>query len=373
MDVNEIVNFILNPFVSLSYFFQEDILLAFLPKEWFWLVGLIMNLAVVVVIFVYLLGNTLYMTLAERKVIGRMQDRYGPNRAGPFGLIQPFADMIKMLIKEDVVPAKADYWAHLLAAVLVPFPGLLAFAVIPFGKGMQGMDLNIGVLYIIALSGITTITMLMSGWGSRNKYALLGGFRAAAQMIGYEVPLVLAAIPAIMLSGSMALNVIVVDQGWDLQVHHPAWLAFSFIIRLACFVVFFISGVAMAKRAPFDIPEADSEIVAGFYVEYSGLKFGMFFLSEYFGLMTIAALATTLFLGGWQGPFVDAVPVLSVFYFFAKVYALFFVFMWFRGTLPRFRIDQLMAFSWKRLLPAALGLIFVTGVGMVVLQSMGWA
>jgi len=370
MDVNAIVNFILNPFVSLSYFFQEDILLAFLPKEWFWLVGLIMNLAVVVVILVYLLGNTLYMTLAERKVIGRMQDRYGPNRVGPFGLIQPFADMIKMLIKEDVVPAQADYWVHLLAAALVPFPGLLAFAVIPFGKGMQGVDLNIGVLYVIALSGLTTIALLMAGWGSRNKYSLLGGFRTAAQMVSYEVPLVLAAMPAIMLSGSLALNTIVEDQAWG--AHHPAWWFFSLIIRLASFAVFFISGVATAKRAPFDIPEADSEIVAGFFIEYSGLKFGMFFLAEYFGLMTIATLATTLFLGGWQGPFVDTIPVLSVFYFLFKVYALFFVFMWFRGTLPRFRVDQLMAFSWKRLLPAALGLIFVTGVGMVVLQSLGW-
>ncbi|MBU1877669.1 MAG: NADH-quinone oxidoreductase subunit H, partial [Chloroflexi bacterium] len=288
-----------------------------------------------------------------------------------FGLIQPFADMIKMLIKEDIVPAGADYWAHLFAAVLVPFPGLLAFAVIPFGKGMQGVDLNIGVLYIIALSGFTTVSMLMAGWGSRNKYAVLGGFRTAAQMVGYEVPLVLAAIPAIMLSGSMALNVIVEDQSWG--THSPAWWTFSFLIRLACFVVFFISGVAMAKRAPFDIPEADSEIVAGFYIEYSGLKFGMFFLSEYFGLMTVATLATTLFLGGWQGPFVDTIPILSVFYFLFKVYALFFVFMWFRATLPRLRIDQLMAFSWKRLLPIALALILVTGVGIVVLQEMGWA
>jgi NADH-quinone oxidoreductase subunit H len=284
-----------------------------------------------------------------------------------------------MLIKEDIVPAKADYWVHLLAAVLVPFPGLMAFAVIPFGKGMQGVDLNIGVLYILALSGLTTIALLMSGWGSRNKYGMLGGFRTAAQMIGYEVPLVLATIPAIMLSGSMALNVIVEDQSWG--THHPAWWIFSFVMRLACFVVFFISGVATAKRAPFDIPEADSEIVAGFFIEYSGLKFGMFFLSEYFGLMAISTLATTLFLGGWQGPFVDpapvlpdlAAPVLSVFWFFLKVYALFFVFMWFRGTLPRLRIDQLMELSWKRLLPIALVLIFVTGIGIVVLQSIGWA
>jgi len=371
MDVNAIVDFILNPFVNLSYWFSEDILLAFMPAEWFWLVGLIMNFAVFVVIFAYMMVNTLYMTLAERKVIGRMQDRYGPNRVGPFGLFHPFTDMIKMLIKEDIVPAGADYWVHLLAAVLVVFPGLMAMAVIPFGKGMQGMDLDIGVLYILALSGLTTISLLMSGWGSRNKYAMLSGFRTAAQMIAYEVPLVLAAIPAIMLSGSMALNVVVEDQAWG--THHPVWWFFSFVMRLAAFVVFFISGVATAKRSPFDIPEADSEIVAGFFIEYSGLKFGMFFLSEYFGLMAISTLATVLFLGGWQGPFVDTIPVLSVFYFFLKVYALFFIFMWFRGTLPRLRIDQLMAFSWKRLLPLALALIFLTGVGMVVLQGLGWA
>jgi NADH-quinone oxidoreductase subunit H len=371
MDANAIINFILNPFVNLSYWFSKDVLKAFLPAEWAWLIGLIMNFATVMAVFGFLLGNTLYMTLTERKVIGRMQDRYGPNRAGPFGLFQPFADMIKMLIKEDIVPAWGDYWVHLLAAVIVIVPGLMAFAVIPLGQGMQGQDLDIGVLYIVALIGLTTVSLLMSGWGSRNKFAVLGGFRTAAQMISYEVPLVLATIPAIMLTGSMALSAQVQDQALD--PNHLVWWGFSLVIRLLCFGVFFISGVATAKRAPFDIPEADSEIIAGFYTEYSGLKFGMFFLSEYFGLMAISALSVTLFLGGWQGPFVDAVPVLSVFYFLVKFYALFFVFMWFRGTLPRFRIDQLMAFSWKRLLPIALGLIFVTGVGMVVLRSLGWA
>lgn len=294
----------------------------------------------------------MYLTLLERKVVGRMQNRIGPNRVGKFGLLQPLADGIKMLTKEDIVPAAADKVVHFLAPVLIVMPALLVFAVIPFGRNMTGVDLNIGVLFFIAISSTTTIAVFMASWASRNKFSLLGGMRSVAQMISYEVPMVLSVVPVILMAESLSTNDIVLAQsGW----FGLKWFVFTPWGFLA-FLIFFLCGVAECNRSPFDLPEAESEIVAGFHTEYSGMKFALFYMAEFMNSFTISGLAATLFLGGWQGPFLP-----SWLWFFIKTYALIFIMIWFRGTLPRFRVDQMMALAWKFLLPLALTNIFVVG------------
>jgi len=294
----------------------------------------------------------MYLTLLERKVIGRMQNRYGPNRVGKWGLLQPFADGIKMLTKEDIVPLNADPVVHFLAPVLIVMPALLIFAVLPFGRGMTPVDLNVGVLYFIAVSSTTTIAIFMASWGSRNKFSLLGGMRSVAQMVSYEVPLVLSVVPVILIAGSLSTNAIVEAQGgWN----GMKWFVFT-PWGFFGFMIFFLCGVAECNRSPFDLPEGESEIVAGFHTEYSGMKFALFYMAEFMNSFTISGLAATLFLGGWQGPFLP-----SWLWFFLKTYALIFVMIWFRGTLPRVRVDQLMGLAWKFLLPLSLINIMVAG------------
>jgi len=292
----------------------------------------------------------MYLTLMERKVVGRMQNRIGPNRVGPWGLFQPLADGIKMLTKEDIVPLNADKPVHFLAPILIVGPALLLFAVIPFGRNMTAVDLNVGLLFFLAVSSTTTIAIFMASWGSRNKYSVLGGMRSVAQMISYEVPMVLSVVPVLLITGSLSTRAIVEAQAERWFVFTP-WGFFGAVF-------FFLCTVAECNRSPFDLPEAESEIVAGFHTEYSGMKFALFYMAEFMNVFSGCALTATLFFGGWQGP--GFLP--SWLWFFLKTYAFIFVMMWFRGTLPRLRVDQLMGLAWKFLLPLTLLNIFAAGL-----------
>jgi NADH-quinone oxidoreductase subunit H len=279
----------------------------------------------------------------ERKTIARIQNRLGPNRVGPFGVFQAIADAVKMLVKEDIVPDGADKPVFNLAPILIAAGAALLWAVIPFGRGMTAADLNVGVLYIVAIGSITTVSVLMAGWSSNNKYALVGAFRSVAQLLSYEVPMVLSIAAVALFVGSMRMGDVVEAQVLPFLIVMPA-----------TFVVYLLSGIAETGRSPFDLLEAESEIVAGYFVEYSGLKFGWFYIAEYGNLFAISAIATTLFLGGWRGPGVSAVPALGPFYFIAKTVAVVFLLMWIRGTWPRIRIDQMLDLAWKVLVPVSL-------------------
>lgn len=351
-----------------------------------WGVDLVLMVVSAVLILAFILVFMLGITVMERKIIGRMQDRYGPNRADIasllaialgkerlqrlpgnrflrylrfFGLIQPLADAVKFLIKEDITPHAADRPVHLLAPIVVTFAALLTWAVIPFGKDMVGTDINIGILYIVSVSSITTIGLLMAGWGSNNKYALLGALRSVAQMISYEVPMVLSILVVVLLAGSMSMMKIAQAQS---GFGGMGWFVFS-PVGFVAFLVYLICAIAELNRAPFDLPEGESEIVAGFHIEYSGLKWGLFYLGEYFNALAVSAIATTLFLGGWNGPLLP--PYV---WFWLKAAVIIFVLMWVRATLPRFRVDQLMNFAWRFLLPVSLANIFVAGLGIALLQ-----
>jgi NADH-quinone oxidoreductase subunit H len=325
-------------------------LLTFLP---FWAMRLIIDFAAVVAILGFAIVSVLFLTWMERKVVARIADRIGPNRVGPFGLLQAIADAIKMLIKEDIVPAGADRGLFNLAPMLIMIPALLVYAVIPFGAGMFATDLNIGILYVIALGSIAMLSMLMAGWGSDNKYALLGSFRAVAQLVSYEVPMVLTIVAVVMLTGSMSMVKIVENQ------HVP-----YILLMPVAFLIYFLAAAAEVGRSPFDLIEADSEIIAGYFIEYSGMKFAMFFLAEYINLFAVAAVCTTLFLGGWKGPILP--PYI---WFMIKCYVLIFTLMWFRGTFPRFRIDQMLDLAWKVLVPLALANLLLVGVVMKLSAS----
>lgn len=345
-----LVDLILNPGPTLYNWFAGLLRgLSWMPD---WGVTLIMNLIVVVILVAVGIMTVIVFTVFERKVIARIADRLGPNRAGPYGLFQAFADAIKMLIKEDITPANADRVVYNLAPAVIVVPALLIYAIIPFGKGMLATDLNIGILYAMSLGAITTISILMAGWSSNNKYALLGAFRSVAQLVSYEIPMALAVVSVVLLAGSMSTKTIVEAQS----------IPFIILTPLG-FLIYFLAGAAEVGRSPFDLIEADSEIVDGFHIEYSGMKFALFFVAEYVNMFSITALATTLFLGGWQGPFVNQVPVLGVFYFIVKAIVLVYVFVWFRGTFPRLRIDHLLNFAWKFLVP--LGLVNLMVVGFV--------
>lgn len=305
----------------------------------------------------------MYLTLLERKLIGRIQNRYGPNRVGKWGLLQPIADGIKMFTKEDIVPANADKLIHLLAPIVIVVPALMVFLVVPFGNRMTAVNLNIGLLFFIAISSITILPIFMGSWASRNKYSLLGGMRTAAQMISYEIPMTLSVVPAIMMSQSLSTNAIVLAQagGNNLQ-----WFIFT-PWGIVGFIVFFLCATAECNRPPFDLPEAESELVAGFHTEYSGMKFALFYMAEYMNAFTLCAIAATLFLGGWQGPFFP-----SWLWFLGKTFILICVMIWFRGTFPRFRVDQLMGFAWKFLLPLTLINILVTALWQFTSNLTAW-
>lgn len=313
----------------------------------------VMALVYFVAAIIFVLLNALILVWMERRVAGYFQERLGPNRIGPFGLLQTLNDTIKLLGKEAIMPKAADKWVYKLAPILIFTTATLLYAVIPYGKGMTAIDINVGLFYFIAISSTTTIALLMAGWSSNNKYSLLGGMRTVAQMISYEIPLVFSALGVVMLVGSLNLSDIV-----NAQKH--MWFI---LLQPVAFLIFFIAGTAELNRAPFDLPEGEQELVAGYHTEYTGMKFALFFLAEYANLVSISALCTTLFLGGWQGPFFP-----SWIWFVLKVYFLIFVFMWVRWTYPRIRIDHMMKFNWKFLLPLSIANILVTGIGVKLYQ-----
>ena len=321
-----------------------------------------------------------FTTWLERKGLARIQNRLGPNRVGPYGLFQPIADGIKMLTKEDIVPRSSDHFLHLIAPLLVMGASMAALAFIPFGTNMTMAPIDTAVVFFFAILGINTLAVFLAGWASRNKYSLLGGMRAVAQMVSYEIPLVLSAVTVIMMVGSLDTTQIVGAQRID------SWVAsdntgLSFLGQIAGwhvftpwgfvgFVIFFIAALAETNRSPFDLPEAESEIIAGYVTEYSGFKFALFFLGEYIGAFAVLGLAITLFLGGWNGPNFQpwwssdpqALLIPGFVWFFVKMFLLMAVLIWIRGTLPRLRVDQLMSFAWKFLLPLALVNVLVAGV-----------
>ena len=293
------------------------------------------------------------LTWAERKVVARIQDRIGPNQAGPYGLMQPLADGIKMFTKEDTTPAEADRWVYNIAPLVISVFALLTYAVIPFAPGVVGTNLNIGVFYVIAVGSGSTIAILMAGWGSNNKYSLLGAFRTVAQLVGYEVPMLLNVLPVVMLSGSMSL-IDIIDRQTSANGAHG--IPFILVIPLSA-LIFLISGIAETGRSPFDLLEAESEIVAGFHVEYSGMKFALFFLGEYVNALAVSMMFAVLFLGGYAGPVLPPYIWLII-----KVGAVFVVLMWLRGTLPRVRVDHLMSFNWKFLVPLSIVNVIMVAV-----------
>lgn len=348
------MRFIADLFHNIGLWFHAW-LSGFLPH---WAVLLIDYVVGAVLLLVGILVVVLLVIWVERKVVSRIQDRIGPNRAGPYGLLQTLADALKLLTKEDTTPAGADKISFNLAPILAVFPAIMILAVIPFGSGLIGADLNIGVLYIVALGSVGVMATLMAGWASNNKYALLGGFRVVAQLLSYEIPMVLALLSAVVLGGTMSMQGLVISQGGGF-LNLPYWRIF--VVPLA-FIIYFVSALAELERSPFDLLEADSEIVAGFFIEYSGMKFAWFFLASYINTVLLSAIAATVFLGGWQGPFVDRAPVLGIFYFAGKTLLMSLLIFWIRGTFARIRIDEMMDFAWKVLVPLALVVLLIVSL-----------
>ncbi len=317
----------------------------------------LLSVVAILLVFALLFAIT---TVLERKGLGRIQNRYGPNRVGPFGFLQPIADGIKSLTKEDIVPQGADKVVHFLAPVVLVLAAFSLYAVLPIGRNMVLANLDAGVLFFFAVSSVMELTIFMAGWSSRNKYSLLGAMRAIAQMISYEVPLILASVTAIMAAGSLSTATIVEKQAGYTGIL-PHWFVFT-PWGFAGFVLFMIAATAESNRSPFDLPEGESEIIAGYYTEYSGFKFALFFLGEYLGMFAISGLGITLFLGGWAAPLSFLAWIPSYLWFFAKLLVMIVMFIWVRGTLPRLRMDQLMNFAWRFMLPMALINLVTAGV-----------
>lgn len=309
----------------------------------------------------------LVLVYAERKVSAFMQARLGPMNVGPYGLFQTLADGVKLMFKEDVVPAGADRWTHFLAPVVACAPAFICFAPVPFGKNLIPVDLDTGVLFIFAISGLSVLGILMGGWGSANKFSMLGGIRAAAQLVSYEVPRILSVIPVLLFYGTMSLRAIALAQQGRWFHVLPKWFIFYPVIGQISFLIFLTCSVAETNRTPFDIPEAESELVAGFHTEFSGLKFALFFLAEYAYVFLSAAMGTALFLGGGDGVFSSTGIIPSWLWFLAKTSAIVFVFLWFRWTYPRLRVDRLMQFCWKFLLPWSIVNIGLAGAAALFL------
>ncbi len=328
-------------------------LVSFLPA---WLQPAAMVLLSVVGIIVTFPALFAVTVLLERKGLGRMQNRYGPNRVGPYGIFQPVADGIKSLTKEDIVPLRADAVVHFLAPVLLVVVVFMGYAVLPMGRNMTLVNMDAGILFFFAIGAATELSVFMAGWSSRNKYSLLGAMRAVAQMISYEVPLLMSSLAVVMITGSLSPNRIVDAQN---QYSHglPHWYIFT-PWGFAAFILFCVAATAETNRSPFDLPEGESELVAGYFTEYSGFKFALFFLGEYVGMLGISGLGTTLFLGGYSAPFLWLGWVPSWCWFFGKIMVSMCVFIWVRGTLPRLRQDQLMNFAWKFVLPLTLVNLF---------------
>jgi NADH-quinone oxidoreductase subunit H len=324
-----------------------------------------------------LMGGFAYLTWFERKVLGRFQVRLGPNRAGPFGLLQPIADGIKAAFKEEIIPTHVDRPIYLVAPILSLVPALIVFAVIPVGPpialfgreiALQIADVNVGLLYVLAITSLGAYGIILAGWSSNNKYSLLGAMRTSAQMISYELPMGAILVSLLLLGGSLSLADIVNAQEGTWFGFIPRWHVFYLPVGLIGFLVYFTCGLAECNRSPFDLPETENELVAGYATEYGGMKFALFFASEYIHMINVSALASTLFLGGWRGPLVHRFPLLGLFWFAVKVGCLLFLFVWIRASLPRPRYDQVMAFCWKFLFPLALVNVALTAVGVLWLR-----
>ena len=332
-------------------------LVSFLPACLQSAAGVLLSVVVIIGFFPALFALT---TVFERKGLARIQNRLGPNRVGPFGLLQPIADGIKSLTKEDIVPLSADVAVHFLAPVVLVVAVFMGFAVLPMGRNMVLVDMDAGLLFYFAMGASSELAVFMAGWSSRNKYSLLGAMRAVARMISYEVILLLSSVTVVMMAGSLSLTKIV-----EAQNHYsyglPHWYIFT-PWGLAGFVMYAIAATAETNRSPFDLPEGESELVAGYHTEYSGFKFALFFLGEYLAMFSISGLGTTLFLGGWAAPLYALNWIPSWLWFFSKLMMSIFVFIWLRGTLPRLRQDQLMNFAWKFVLPLCLLNLFVAGL-----------
>jgi len=309
-----------------------------------------------------LLVSTFFLIWGERKLLARFQDRLGPNRIGPWGVFQTVADFVKLIGKEIIVPTRADKAVYLLAPLLVVLSVVGIWAVVPLAPGVVGTDLEVGVLYIVGIGAVGTLGIMMAGWSSHNKYALIGAFRSVAQLVSYEVPMVLVLLVPVILASSMSLVGIVEAQ---------AGMWFIVMAPVAA-LVYLVTSIAENGRAPFDLLEGESEIVAGFNIEYSALAFGMFFVAEFLHSFTIGAVVATLFLGGWRGPGAEAYPFLGFVYFLLKTLAIWFVIVWIRATLPRIRIDHMLALSWKFLTPIALGILMLTALVDKLAAAAGW-
>lgn len=354
-----------------------------------WLIILIAYVLITTIILIVAPLNFMIQVWFERRVVARMQDRLGPNRVGPAGLLQSVADGVKMFTKEDIVPRSADKWVHLIAPLVAAAPVMFIFAVMPWGRGIAPSDINVGVLFVVAVSSVSAVGLMMAGWSSNNKFALLGAMRAVAQMVSYEIPAVLALLGVVLLTSTMSLVKLS-----ELQSGIPfmgsvlapfgvpdlglGWFVFT-PVGLVGFVVFYICVLAEGERTPFDIPEADSEIVAGYMTEYSGMKFAVFYLGQFILNFVLSMVAAIAFLGGWQGPGIAQLATLgdigiflagalSVIYLLLKAWFLFFVMVWLRGALPRLRVDQLMAFAWKFLLPLTLINILSVALWVAITQ-----
>ncbi len=328
----------------------------------------------VLFVVVAVLTGCAYSTWLERKVVGHLQHRIGPSYAGPFGLLQPIADAVKLMFKEDIMPDKVERVTYALAPIISFTPALLTFAVVPFGMDvtlfgydvkMVLSDLNIGILFVFAVTSLGVYGIVLAGWSSGSKYSLMGGIRSSAQMISYEVSYGLSIIGVLLIANTLSLRELVNQQTTDSIWFFSNWFVFrqplGFLLYLTC-------AIAETNRLPFDLPEAESELVGGYHTEYSSMRFAMFFIGEYANMLAVSAVGATLFFGGWHGPFVETFPLLGIFWFVFKVFLFMFFYVWLRGTFPRFRYDQLMNFGWKVMLPLALLNTMVTGLFVVL----GW-
>jgi NADH-quinone oxidoreductase subunit H len=327
--------------LGLSYLWADLILLIL---QWTCIVGIITL-------------NVLILIWLERKVAGFIQMRLGPNRLGPFGVFQTIADTLKLLTKEDIIPSQTDKLIFKTAPMFFIVIAVLLYAVIPMGKDMAVVDLNVGLFYFISVGSLSTICILMAGWGSNNKWSLLGAMRSVAQMISYEIPLAFSLLGVVMIAGSLNLGDIVAAQ-------HNIWFI---LLQPIAFITYFIAATAELNRGPFDMPEAEQELTAGAYTEYTGMRWALFFLAEYTNLVAVSALMATIFFGGWQGPWLP-----SWIWIIIKTYLIMLIFMWLKWTFPRIRMDHLMSFSWKVLVPISLINIVITGVGIEFFHGMGW-
>lgn len=326
-----------------------------------WTMDILLLVLKLVAIIVFVLINALWLVYMERKVSAFIQGRIGPNRVGPWGLLQTTADVLKLIGKEIIIPRFADKRLFLLGPILIFVPPLAIFAIVPFGQGLAAVDLNIGVYYFVAMASLSTVIIWMSGWSSNNKYALLGSMRVVAQMVSYEMPLILSLVGVIMLAGTLSMNGII-------QAQEKVWFIF---LQPVAALIYLIAALAETNRTPFDLVEGESEIISGPFTEYSGMGFAFFFLAEYANVLLVSAMATTLFFGGWLAPF-GWTFIPSWLWFLLKVYVIVFIFMWVRWTFPRIRVDQLMGFAWKVLVPLAIANIFLTGIGKYLFATVRW-